>query len=71
MKKIVFKKDGSKQIKLDGVTFKPYTLEQILNIPSMFYKVFSEDEDEISEGVTKWFNYKGLTYVQAQNWIWC
>ena len=69
MKSIRFYKDGSKRIKLGNEIYKPYTLEQILNVPSMFYKVFEDaenEEDEVSEGITQWFNYKGLTYVKQQ-----
>ena len=70
IKRIQFLKDGSNGIKLGSQLYKPYTLEEILNVPSMFYVVFSEDEDEDGNvienpGVTKWFNYKGLTYVKA------
>ena len=69
MNTIKFLKDGSNRIKLNGVLYTPKTLEQLLNIPTAFYaKVEVEDEDENVELVkgptTKWFNYKGLTYIR-------
>ena len=70
IERIQFLKDGSNGIKLGSQLYKPYTLEEILNVPSMFYVVFGEDEDEDgniveTKGVTQWFNWKGLTYVKV------
>ena len=43
---------GLQKIKLNGVTYKPYTICQLCDTK------FGTDE------VTNWFNYKGLTYIQ-------
>ena len=56
MKSIKFLK--SKEIKLDGAKYKPY---MIGNLPNSF--AFIQDAEDDKEGITKWFNYKGLTYV--------
>jgi len=56
MNKIKFLKPdvttGKQKIKLNGVTYKPYTICQLCDTK------FGTDE------VTDWFNYKGLTYIQ-------
>ena len=45
---------GLQKIKLNGVTYKPYTICQLADTK------FGTDE------VTSWFNYKGLTYIAEQ-----
>ena len=56
MNKIQFLKPnmttGLQKIKLNGITYKPYT------ICSLADTKFGTDE------VATWFNYKGLTYIQ-------
>ena len=47
-------------IKLGKVLYKPYTVG---NLPPSF--AFKYDEENDTEGITKWFNYKGLTYIKA------
>jgi len=42
---------GLQKIKLNGITYKPYTICQLADTK------FGTDE------VTTWFNYKGLTYI--------
>ena len=42
---------GLQKIKLNGITYKPYTICQLCDTK------FGTDE------VTDWFNYKGLTYI--------
>ena len=56
MNKIKFLK--TKRIKLNGVQYKPYMIGEL---PSTFGFIYNEDKDQ--EGITEWFNYKGLTYV--------
>tara|TARA_Y100000401_G_scaffold60218_1_gene47731 strand:- start:43 stop:216 length:174 start_codon:yes stop_codon:yes gene_type:complete len=55
MNKIKFLKPdittGKQKIKLNGITYKPYTICQLCDTK------FGTDE------VTDWFNYKGLTYI--------
>ena len=42
---------GLQKIKLNGLTYKPYTICQLCDTK------FGTDE------ITNWFNYKGLTYI--------
>jgi len=53
-----FKQVDKTTIKLDGVTYKGYTLGEL---PKNFG--FTYDEEQDKDGITSWFNYKGLTYV--------
>ena len=53
------------QIKLSNKTYKGYTIG---NIPKKFAFIYNEDKDQ--EGITEWFNYKGLTYVQKSILPW-
>ena len=55
-----FKISTDKTIKLGNVKYKCYTVG---NLPPLF--AFKYDEDKDKEGITEWFNYKGLTYVQV------
>lgn len=49
------------KIRLNGVKFKPYTVG---NLPPSFGFKFVENSDgEDVEGISLWFNHKGLTYV--------
>ena len=61
MQKIKFLKadpsNGLQKIKLNGTTYKPYTICQLAD--TRFGEV---DKDGFSY-ITTWFNYKGLTYV--------
>lgn len=58
MNKIKFLK--AKRIKLNGVQYKPYMVGEL---PSTFGFIYNEDKDQ--DGISEWFNYKGLTYVPA------
>ena len=62
MNKIKFLKPntttGMQKIKLNGTTYKPYTVCQLADT-----KFGQVDQDGFSI-VTDWFNYKGLTYIQ-------
>lgn len=58
MKNIKFLK--TKEIKLDGVKYRPYLIG---SLPQKFAFIYDEYEDQ--DGVTNWFNYKGLTYIPA------
>ena len=57
MKSIKFLK--SKEIRLDGVKYKPY---MIGNLPNSFAFTYNAEDDK--DGITEWFNLKGLTYVR-------
>ena len=59
MKTIKFLKPdstGKQKIQLNGITYKPYS---ICDIPANFGCL----EFNNKEGVSHWFNYKGLTYI--------
>jgi len=66
MKSIKFLKN--KNILLNGVEYKPYTVG---NLPSSFgfkYKFNGYDDNgnkQFTSGKDNWFNYKGLTYIEA------
>ena len=47
---------GKQKIKLNGITYKPYT---ICDLPANFGCL----EFNNKEGISTWSNYKGLTYI--------
>tara|TARA_R110001592_G_scaffold125485_1_gene335560 strand:- start:215 stop:412 length:198 start_codon:yes stop_codon:yes gene_type:complete len=49
---------GKQKIKLNGITYKPYT---VCDLPNNFG--FNYDKETDKEGIGSWFNYKGLTYI--------
>ena len=56
MKKIKF--INSTTIKLIHTTYKGYPVGEL---PKRFAFIYNEDSDQ--EGITEWFNFKGLTYI--------
>ena len=56
MKSIKFLK--SKEISLDGAKYRPYLIG---SLPQRFAFIYDEEDDK--DGITRWFNYKGFTYV--------
>ena len=58
MKQIKFLKNNTRRIKLGGRLFKPYTVG---DLPSTFGFKYNEEKDQ--DGISEWFNHKGLTYV--------
>ena len=56
---------NSSSIKLNNITYKGYTIS---NLPKKFAFIYNEDKDQ--DGITQWFNYKGLTYVQKSSNPW-
>ena len=48
---------GKQKIKPNGVTYRPYT---VCELPANFGCL----EFNNKEGISEWFNYKGLTYVR-------
>ena len=52
-------------LRLQGVDYKGYTVG---NLPKKFAFIYDEDDDK--EGVTNWFNYKGLTYIEKSDNPW-
>ena len=57
MKKIKF--INSTTIKLIHTIYKGYPVGEL---PKRFAFIYDEDKDQ--EGITEWFNYKGLTFVE-------
>ena len=53
-----FKQLNSSTIILAGKIFKGYTVG---DLPKTFGFIYNEDKDQ--DGITEWFNYKGLTYI--------
>ena len=51
----------NKNIKLNGVSYRPHTVGEL---PNSFGFLYEEANDR--EGISKWFNYKGLTYVRDE-----
>ena len=63
MQKIKFQ--NSNTIKLNGTTYKGYTVG---NLPKRFAFIYDENKDQ--EGIIHWFNHKGLTYVEKPTNPW-
>ena len=56
---------NSSSIKLNNTTYKGYTIS---NLPKKFAFIYNEDKDQ--DGITQWFNYKGLTYIEKSSNPW-
>ena len=63
MQKIKFQ--NSSTIKINHTVYKGYTVG---NLPKRFAFIYDEDKDQ--EGITEWFKFKGLTYVEHNPSIW-
>ena len=63
MQKIKF--INSSTIKLSNKTYKGYPIGEL---PKRFAFIYNADTEQ--EGITEWFNYKGLTYVEHKPTIW-
>ena len=69
MNKIEFLKPNTvtvvQKIKLNGVTYKPYTICDLPNQFGMTEDVVDSDGNVIARLslIDEWFNYKGLTYI--------
>lgn len=59
MNKIKFLKNNL--IRLNGVLYTPYTVG---DLPPTFGFIFNADKEQ--EGISEFFNYKGLTYIQKK-----
>ncbi len=53
-----FKQVDKTTIKLGDVAYKGYTIGEL---PATFGFTYNEEKEQ--DGITSWFNYKGLTYV--------
>ena len=63
MQKIKF--INSSTIKINHTTYKGYNIGEL---PKRFAFIYNLENDK--EGITEWFNYKGLTYVEHKPTIW-
>jgi hypothetical protein len=59
MNKIKFLKNNL--IRLNGVLYTPYTVG---DLPPTFGFIFNADKEQ--EGISEFFNFKGLTYIQKK-----
>lgn len=59
------KKINKTTIKLNNTTYKGYNVGEL---PNRFAFIYNEDKDQ--EGISSWFNYQGLTYVEHTPTIW-
>jgi len=60
-----FKKINSTTIMLDNKKYKGYAVG---DLPKRFAFIYNADNDQ--NGITEFFNYKGLTYVEHNPSIW-
>ena len=66
MKTIKFK--GKNTIFLNGIEYKGYIVGDLPNSFGFKEKYLGQDEDgndQFKYGKSEWFNYKGLTFVEA------
>ena len=52
-------------IRLGKKTYKGYHVGEL---PPKFAFIYNEDQDK--DGVSEWFNYKGLTYIEKVDLPW-
>ncbi len=52
-------------IRLGTKTYKGYHVGEL---PPKFAFIYNEDQDK--DGVSEWFNYKGLTYIEKVDLPW-
>ena len=63
MKQIKF--INSTTIRIGAMDYKGYPVGEL---PKRFAFIYDEDKDQ--EGITEWFNFKGLTYVEYNPSTW-
>jgi len=56
----VIKKLKTGELKLGNNKYKPYTIG---SLPPTFAYLYDEIDEK--QGISEWFNYKGLTYVPS------
>ena len=63
MNKIEFLKEN--RIKLNGITYKGYSICELPNQFGMSEEITDEDGNVVDRSplIDEWFNYKGLTYI--------
>ena len=66
MQSIKFLSD--KTIKLNGEIYKPYNVGNLP--PSFGFKSQANSNGDIKDGISEWFNYKGLTYILKSDNPW-
>ena len=58
---------ANKKIKLNGIVYKPYLVG---NLPNSFGRKYVFNGDNVRNGISEWFNYKGFTYVEEKLSVW-
>lgn len=53
---------ANKKIKLNGIVYKPYLVG---DLPKLFGRKYIFDGEDVKDGISEWFNYKGFTYIKA------
>jgi len=66
MQSIKFLSD--KTIKLNGEIYKPYNVGNLP--PSFGFKSQANSNGDIKDGISEWFNHKGLTYILKSDNPW-
>lgn len=56
---------SNKTIKLNGEIYKPYNVGNLP--PSFGFKQKPNGDGDVKDGIYEWFNYKGLTYIKAED----
>jgi len=59
------KKNQAPMARLNSLDYKGYLIGKL---PNKFAFIYSEEQDK--EGITHWFNHKGLTYVEKPDNPW-
>ena len=59
---------SDKTIKLNGEIYKPYNVGNLP--PSFGFKSQANSNGDIKDGISEWFNYKGLTYIPKSDNPW-
>ena len=66
MQSIKFK--SNKTIKIGDDIYKPYNVGNLP--PSFGFKSQANSNGDIKDGISEWFNYKGLTYILKSDNPW-
>lgn len=57
----------NKIIKLNGIKYIPYLVG---DLPKSFGRKYIFDGENVKDGISEWFNYKGFTYIEKRSSIW-
>jgi len=57
---------ANRKIKLNGIVYKPYLVG---DLPKLFGRKYIFDGEDVKDGISEWFNYKGFTYVEEKKTV--